>query len=571
MRGRSTTGGGVTRSDADLLAEARTGSSHAFGELWRRHHPRALIFARSYSRIASADDLVAEAFTRVLEAVREGGGPESAFRPYLLAAVRNTALGWARERNREEDTDDFDGFVGATSPESLSVDAVERSLTLTAFHALPQRWRDALWYVEVEQLPREEAAALLGLSPNALSALAFRARDALRTAWLQAHLESARLPGPCRATSAELAGFARRSLSRRETRRVGDHVAECARCRTLLVELDHAGSRLPRVVLVAFLGTAGAAAYEASGLVAPTSLAAAAAAPLPSAPGATAAPPALGGLPTIIGVAAAAGLAVVTAVIGANLPRDEAEAVPATIEAGPTVEAQPHPSHEPSPEAHPFVPPVAEQPVVGRPRVDPALPPPIESGAPPLEAPLPPATPMSVSPQSRAIAPPLSPRSSVAPPSGAVTTDPRGWVRPSASGAGLPGAVVEILLDASVIATSAVDADGSWSIAALDLPIGVSELGVRQTSAGETSSVAELGTAVLQTPGVLVQRTSAYTATLTAASGYALAYDGFDAPADFVSITVSSPQAMPQDARLCVVEKATGRTSGEFRVPIPGW
>ena len=560
----------MTQSDADLLAEARTGCSDAFGELWRRHHPRALIFARSYSRIASADDLVAEAFTRVLEAVREGGGPESAFRPYLLAAVRNTALGWARERNREEDTDDFDAFVGATSPESLSMEAVERSLTLTAFHALPQRWRDALWYVEVEQLPREEAAALLGLSPNALSALAFRARDALRTAWLQAHLESARLPDPCRATSADLAGFARRSLSRRETRRVGDHVAHCAHCRTLLVELDHAGSRLPRVVLVAFLGTAGAAAYEASGLVAPTSIAAAAATPLPSVPGATAAQ-SLGGLPTIIGVAAAAGLAVVTAVIGANLPRGGAEAVPTIIEAGPTVEAQPHISHAPLPEAHPALPPVAEQPVVGRPRVDPAPPPPLESEAPPLEAPVPPTTPMSASPQSRAIAPPLSPLSSVAPPSGAVTTDPRGWVRPSASGAGLPGAVVDILLGASVIATSAVDADGSWSIAALDLPIGVSELGVRQTSGGQTSAVASLGTAALQTPGVLVQRTSAYTATLTAASGYALAYDGFDAPADFVSITVSSPQAMPHDARLSVVEKATGRTSGEFRVPIPGW
>ena len=47
-----------------------------------------------------ADDIVAEAFARVLAAIRAGGGPDHAFRPYLLAAVRNLANDWIAARRR---------------------------------------------------------------------------------------------------------------------------------------------------------------------------------------------------------------------------------------------------------------------------------------------------------------------------------------------------------------------------------------------------------------------------------------------------------------------------------------
>lgn len=48
---------------------------------------------------------------------------------------------------------------------------------------LPERWRNALWYSEVEQLTSSEVAGVLGISPNAAAALTYRAREGLRRAW----------------------------------------------------------------------------------------------------------------------------------------------------------------------------------------------------------------------------------------------------------------------------------------------------------------------------------------------------------------------------------------------------
>ncbi|WP_169580629.1 MULTISPECIES: sigma-70 family RNA polymerase sigma factor [Microbacterium] len=590
----------VSRSDDDLLAEARAGCAEAFGELWRRHQPRAVLFARRYSAIAAADDLVAEAFALILDALRAGGGPNSAFRPYLFSVVRNTAFLWARDRNREQDTDDFDDFVGATSPEALSVDAAEKSITLQAFRALPQRWQDALWYVEVEQLPRDEVATLLGLTPNAVSALAFRARDSLRTAWLQAHLDTATLPRPCRATSAQLAGYARGSLSRRDARRVGAHISRCPDCRSLLDELDCAASRLPRVVLVAFLGVAGAAAYRAGDLAAPVSAAAATGStaisslPGPAGAGSAAAatPGSLASAPSLLGFAAI-GVAVAGALAVGTIAAGGGAETPATAEATAIARAEPpvplrvpadradggtpprapevqplrESAPEPSPPA-PDAPPPSDAPPAPPSSDDPA---PVVEPPEPTQRPAQPAAPMmSTRWAPGALAPPPSPPAGVAAPAGELAVDPQGWVQPSAAGTGTPGAVVEILLAGAVIATAPVDA-GAWSVPSLALPLGDSPLEMRQREGGETSPRVPLGVATLRTPDVAVARVSACTATFTAPPGYAILYEGYAAPADFISLTVSSPQAMPQVVRARVVEKATGRTSSGFEVLVPAW
>jgi DNA-directed RNA polymerase specialized sigma24 family protein len=40
---------------------------------------------------AEADDVVAETFAKILDLLHRGGGPDDAFRPYLLTAVRRAA------------------------------------------------------------------------------------------------------------------------------------------------------------------------------------------------------------------------------------------------------------------------------------------------------------------------------------------------------------------------------------------------------------------------------------------------------------------------------------------------
>src|ERR1700749_248397 len=75
--------------DSDLLHAIRSGDITAYATLYERHAAAARVLAFQLVRgPAEVDDVVAEAFTKVLDLLQRGGGPEDAFRPYLLTAVR---------------------------------------------------------------------------------------------------------------------------------------------------------------------------------------------------------------------------------------------------------------------------------------------------------------------------------------------------------------------------------------------------------------------------------------------------------------------------------------------------
>src|SRR6202453_1666810 len=79
-------------SDADLIAASRAADSAAYAVLYERHAAAARSLARQlvHGR-PEADDVVSEAFARVLARFKRGGGPDSSFRPYLLTTVRRVA------------------------------------------------------------------------------------------------------------------------------------------------------------------------------------------------------------------------------------------------------------------------------------------------------------------------------------------------------------------------------------------------------------------------------------------------------------------------------------------------
>jgi DNA-directed RNA polymerase specialized sigma24 family protein len=56
----------------------------SYEELYVEHTPAARRLALSMVSPDVADDIVAEAFARVLAAIRSGGGPSQTFRGYLL-------------------------------------------------------------------------------------------------------------------------------------------------------------------------------------------------------------------------------------------------------------------------------------------------------------------------------------------------------------------------------------------------------------------------------------------------------------------------------------------------------
>src|SRR3954451_24079470 len=90
------------RPDGALATAAAEGDGSAFEELYRRHHQAAWRVAMAVTRQRDdAADAVAEAFTKVLQALPKGRLADGVpFRPYLLTSTRNAAVDVLRRNGR---------------------------------------------------------------------------------------------------------------------------------------------------------------------------------------------------------------------------------------------------------------------------------------------------------------------------------------------------------------------------------------------------------------------------------------------------------------------------------------
>ncbi len=251
-------------SDAELITRVRAGDRSAFGELYRRHGAAATGLARQFARTpAEVDDLVSESFARVLDGLTSGGGPDTAFRAYLFTTLRHTAYDRTRKDRRLEFTDDL---TPHEKPEVLPdpvIAMAESGMVGKAFASLPERWQAVLWHTQVEGQSPAEVGVLMGMSANAVTSLAFRAREGLREAYLQAHLADTAAE-QCRATTERLGAWARGGLSRREQAAVDAHLATCEDCRAVAAELVEVNSSLRGLLAPLLLGAA-AVGYLALG------------------------------------------------------------------------------------------------------------------------------------------------------------------------------------------------------------------------------------------------------------------------------------------------------------------
>ncbi|UYN82775.1 MAG: sigma-70 family RNA polymerase sigma factor [Microcella sp.] len=251
-------GGRVDDVSDDALAErARDGDTEAYGELWRRHAHAGLASARQFQSIAEPEDIVSEAFARILRALHRDGGPRAGFRPYLYRTVRNVALEWGRSAPPLDtvNPDAVDEIV--VEPETS---ALESMVVMQAFRRLPERWRTVLWYTEIEGMEPAEAAPHLGLSANSAAALAYRARDGLKKAWLQEHVGDVTRSRECQWAASHMGSYVRGSLSRAKLERFDRHLDSCAHCADLVDELNDLGRKLASVILPITIGGAAAAA-----------------------------------------------------------------------------------------------------------------------------------------------------------------------------------------------------------------------------------------------------------------------------------------------------------------------
>ncbi|UXM92010.1 sigma-70 family RNA polymerase sigma factor [Paenarthrobacter sp. JL.01a] len=254
-----------SESDPHLLNLVRQGVTEAFDTLYLRHAQIAQYVARAQSDNPSdADDVVAEAFASIFQSLKDGKGPREFFRSYLLTVVRRTA----HERNRK-------ARLTQTAADDAVLDAVvhdddhvvgdlESSIMAQAFKSLPERWQAVLFHLDIEGLKPAAVAPLVGLTPNGVSSLAIRAREGLRQAYLQHHI-SRSVDEACDEFASQLGKYVRDALKRTSREKVDAHLAGCAKCTALLMELNdvQGGMRavlFPLVAGVVFTPAAAASA-----------------------------------------------------------------------------------------------------------------------------------------------------------------------------------------------------------------------------------------------------------------------------------------------------------------------
>lgn len=247
--------------DPDLIELTRGGDAAAYSVLFERHREAAWRLARQLARTPSdADDLVAEAFERVLNQLRQGKGPDVAFRAYLLTTLRHAHFRHHRAERVTVPTGDALVLDQPVEDPDRVLASFDNAAAARAFGALPERWQMILWHLEVEGQRPAQVAELLGMKPNAVSALAYRAREALRQAYLLEHIAQARDAAHA-AILEQLPALARRKLGRRDTQKVRRHLAGCASCSAAYAEISEMSTRLSAFIAPVILGAGAATPY----------------------------------------------------------------------------------------------------------------------------------------------------------------------------------------------------------------------------------------------------------------------------------------------------------------------
>lgn len=168
--------------ESEWLSGARRLDEHILAEIYDALSPALYRYAfRLLGDRQSAEDVVGEAFQRLLLALRSEGGPQQHLRAYLYRIAHNLAMDQRRREMRHGGDVEFDGV---SLPADDAARAAERRLAAA-------KARQALWRLTADQrqvvmlkyfegLSNEEAAAALNKPVGAVKSLQHRALQALR-------------------------------------------------------------------------------------------------------------------------------------------------------------------------------------------------------------------------------------------------------------------------------------------------------------------------------------------------------------------------------------------------------
>ena len=234
-----------TRSDADLVALAKSGDEDAFGELVVRYRPMAeRIAVRVVAEREVARELAQEAILQAylsLDRLRDAGR----FQSWLYGIVLNVCRSYYRGRRHASNSLEILSERGHESPmeaadpdpHGIAETKELHELVRHAVQALTPKNRAATLLFYYEHLNVQEIATLLGVSVTAVKGRLHKSRDRVRRELLRSNPEM-RTPIPRMVGKRRCASLSRgRPSGRRRGRRrsgmaevVSSQMATCPSC-----------------------------------------------------------------------------------------------------------------------------------------------------------------------------------------------------------------------------------------------------------------------------------------------------------------------------------------------------
>jgi len=245
----------ASKSDDELLVAIRRGSVDAYGELWIRHERRALALARRLTS-RGADDVVAEAFARILRVVRSGKGPVSNFQAYLSTTIRSLIIDASRVKSSNVvpiGDQTVLAYLSGTVPGPEDIithgPGIEADVAKAAWESLSERDRAIMWATAVDGYSTAEIAAQMGVSTGRAAVWVHRARQRIRAAFL-ANQAPATGDAVCDRHRRHLRMYLRGKLSDAEDRALSTHLQGCRGCADAFAVARDVNERIRSAVTV---------------------------------------------------------------------------------------------------------------------------------------------------------------------------------------------------------------------------------------------------------------------------------------------------------------------------------
>jgi len=172
----------ILSNEQELLNSAKAFDLNALGVVYDQYSPGIYRYAlRLLGDDCLAEDCVADTFSRLLQALRAGRGPDTHLQAYLYRIAHNWITdSYRRQTPTSIELDESLEMDSSEGPDAQLAQKIENHHLRLALRALTPDQRLVITLRFIEDWPNEEVAAAMQKPVGAVKALQHRAMDTLR-------------------------------------------------------------------------------------------------------------------------------------------------------------------------------------------------------------------------------------------------------------------------------------------------------------------------------------------------------------------------------------------------------